>query len=71
VLDPILELYLNQQLGADDICAKGFEREVVERIIKLVRVNEYKRRQSAVGPRINHTAFSKDRRYPITNGWKG
>lgn len=71
VLDPILELSINQQLSIDEICAKGFERDVVTRVTKLIRINEYKRRQSAVGPRINHTAFSKDRRYPITNGWKG
>jgi len=71
VLDPILELYLNQQLGIDDICAKGFDRQLVERIITLIRRNEYKRRQFPVGARINHTAFGKDRRYPIVNGWKG
>ncbi len=70
MLDSILDLYLNQQLSIDEICAKGFERDVVTRVAKLIRINEYKRRQSAVGPRINHTAFSKDRRYPITNGWK-
>lgn len=70
VLDAILELYLNQQLGIEAICAKGFNKEVVTRVVNLVRINEYKRRQSAVGPRINHTAFSKDRRYPMTNGWK-
>jgi len=71
ILDPILELYLNQQLSIDEICAKGFEKETVTRVVNLVRINEYKRRQAAVGPRINHTAFGRDRRYPIVNGWRG
>lgn len=71
ILDAILELHLNQQRSIDEICAQGFDKEVVTRVVKLVRINEYKRRQAAIGPRINHTAFSRDRRYPITNGWKG
>ncbi|MHB1220580.1 MAG: NAD+ synthase [Gammaproteobacteria bacterium] len=71
VLDHILYAYLNLNQGIADIVAQGFDKEVVTEIVDLVRKNEYKRRQSAVGPRINSTAFGRDRRYPITNGFKG
>jgi NAD+ synthase (glutamine-hydrolysing) len=71
VLDPILELYLNQQLGIDDICAKGYDRDTVTKVVNMIHKNEYKRRQAALGARINHTAFGKDRRYPVTSGFKG
>ncbi|KUJ79720.1 NAD+ synthase [Microbulbifer flavimaris] len=69
-LDQILHLYVDQDLSAADIVAEGFEREVVERVVRLVDRNEYKRRQSAVGVRISRRGFGRDRRYPITNGWK-
>jgi NAD+ synthase (glutamine-hydrolysing) len=71
VLDKILELYLNQGLSAEDIIAHGHERALVSTIISFINRSEYKRRQAAVGTRINHTAFGRDRRYPITNGFKG
>jgi NAD+ synthase (glutamine-hydrolysing) len=70
VLDPILEAYLNKQMGMDEIVALGFDKETVARVINTIRINEYKRRQSPLGPRIQHTAFGKDRRYPVTNGFK-
>ena len=70
VLDQILNLYVDQDMSAADIVAGGFEREVVERVVRLVDRNEYKRRQSAVGVRISRRGFGRDRRYPITNGWK-
>ncbi|AOS96896.1 Glutamine-dependent NAD(+) synthetase [Microbulbifer aggregans] len=70
VLDQILNLYVDQDMSAADIVAAGFEREVVERVVRLVDRNEYKRRQSAVGVRISRRGFGRDRRYPITNGWK-
>ncbi|MDR3492816.1 MAG: NAD+ synthase [Gammaproteobacteria bacterium] len=66
VLDKILELYIDQEQGLEKIVAQGFDREVVARIIKLINRNEYKRRQSAVGIRISHKDFGRDRRYPIT-----
>ncbi len=69
VLDPILEFYLNYAESLEEIVARGFDRDVVKRVIRLVNINEYKRRQGAVGVRINHTAFGKDRRYPITSGF--
>jgi NAD+ synthase (glutamine-hydrolysing) len=70
VLDKILELYLNQQQSVEDIIAQGFERKEVEKIVRWISRNEYKRKQSPLGPRINHTAFSRDRRYPVTSGFK-
>lgn len=67
VLDKILYLYLNQEESADQIIEKGFDRDVVLKVINLVRKSEYKRRQSPPGPRINNKSFGKDWRYPITN----
>ncbi|WP_374663085.1 NAD+ synthase [Acinetobacter sp.] len=70
VLDAILYAYIEEDLSQDDIIAKGFDAEVVAKVIRLVDVNEYKRRQGAIGPRISSRAFSRERRYPIINGWK-
>lgn len=71
ILDKILEYYLNQELGASEIIAKGFEAETVTKIITLIHRSEYKRRQAPIGIRIHHQAFGRDRRYPITSGFKG
>ncbi|MCM0610998.1 NAD+ synthase [Marinobacter sediminum] len=70
VLDQILNLYVERDFSADAIVAEGFDREDVERVIRLVDINEYKRRQAPIGVRITERGFGKDRRYPITNGWK-
>ncbi|MDH0033009.1 MULTISPECIES: NAD+ synthase [unclassified Acinetobacter] len=69
VLDAILYAYIEEDLSQADIIAKGYEAEVVEKVIRLVDRNEYKRRQGAIGPRISSRAFSRERRYPIVNGW--
>ncbi|UTO18758.1 NAD+ synthase [Acinetobacter sp. Z1] len=69
VLDAILYAYIEEDLSQADIIAKGYESAVVEKVIKLVDRNEYKRRQGAIGPRISSRAFSRERRYPIVNGW--
>ncbi|WP_026344949.1 NAD+ synthase [Oceanimonas smirnovii] len=69
VLDAILEGYVEQDKSLDDLLAAGFDEADVRRVIKLVDINEYKRRQSAVGPRITARNFGKDRRYPITSGF--
>ena len=66
VLDAILERYMEDDQGVEEIIAAGFERAVVERVARLIRVNEYKRRQAPVGIRVTHRSFGKDRRYPIT-----
>ncbi|MCS3525864.1 NAD+ synthase [Acinetobacter johnsonii] len=70
VLDAILYGYIEEDMSQDDIIAKGFDAEVVAKVIRLVDFNEYKRRQGAIGPRISSRAFSRERRYPIMNGWK-
>ena len=70
VLDTILELYVEQDASVDTIIAKGFEPEIVKRIVRLLDVNEHKRRQAPPGVRITARAFGKDRRYPITSGYR-
>jgi NAD+ synthase (glutamine-hydrolysing) len=70
ILDRILELYVEQDYSAEAIINQGFAREQVERVVRLVDVNEYKRRQAPVGIRISQRGFGRDRRYPITSGWK-
>ncbi|MBW0149439.1 NAD+ synthase [Marinobacter arenosus] len=70
VLDQILNLYVERDFSADAIVAEGFDRVDVDRVIRLVDINEYKRRQAPIGVRITERGFGKDRRYPITNGWK-
>lgn len=70
VLDQILALYIERDYSAEAIVAEGFNREQVYRVLRLVDVNEYKRRQAPIGTRITARAFGKDRRYPITNAWK-
>lgn len=70
ILDRILELYVEQDYSAEMIISEGFNREQVERVVRLVDINEYKRRQAPVGIRISQRGFGRDRRYPITSGWK-
>ncbi|MFW2403581.1 MAG: NAD+ synthase [Gammaproteobacteria bacterium] len=70
ILDPILEALMVEDLSADDIVARGFERDVVLRVLGMVRRNEYKRRQAAPGVRITSRAFGRDWRYPITSGYR-
>ncbi|MCG2607688.1 MULTISPECIES: NAD+ synthase [unclassified Acinetobacter] len=69
VLDAILYAYIEEDMSQDDIIAKGFDAEVVKKVIRLVDRNEYKRRQAAIGPRISPRTFGRERRYPIMNGW--
>ena len=57
-------------MSAEAIIADGYQRDAVERVLRLIDVNEYKRRQAPIGVRITERGFGKDRRYPITNGWK-
>jgi NAD+ synthase (glutamine-hydrolysing) len=70
ILDQILEFYIEGDLSVDAIIAKGFTREDVARVTRLVDLSEYKRRQAPVGVRMTARGFGRDRRYPITNGWK-
>ncbi|MGB0360248.1 MAG: NAD+ synthase [Endozoicomonas sp.] len=69
-LDRILELYIEKDYSAATIIKEGFDRDEVYRILRLVDINEYKRRQAAIGTRITPRGFGRDRRYPITNAWR-
>ncbi|ASJ24259.1 NAD+ synthase [Laribacter hongkongensis] len=70
VLDAIMAEYVEMNRSAADIVALGYDTADVERVTRLLKVNEYKRRQAPVGPRITHRAFGKDWRYPITNRFR-
>jgi NAD+ synthase (glutamine-hydrolysing) len=69
-LDAVLERYVEQDWSVARIVADGFEENMVRRVARLVLINEYKRRQAPPGVRITHRAFGRDRRYPITSGWR-
>ena len=71
VLDPILERYVELDQSADEIVAAGYKQADVARAISLVDRNEYKRRQSPPGIKITSRSFGRDRRYPITSGYRG
>ena len=70
VLDAILEGYVEQDLDADDLIARGLPEEDVKRVIRMVDLAEYKRRQAPPGIRISTKAFGRDRRLPITNRYQ-
>jgi NAD+ synthase (glutamine-hydrolysing) len=69
VLDAILEAYVEHDLSPAEIVARGQTPEHVARVVQLIKTNEYKRRQAAVGIRITPRGFGKDWRYPITSAW--
>ena len=70
VLDDLLDHYVERDASAADLVAAGFEVALVERILRLIDVAEYKRRQYPPGPKISLRAFGRDRRLPITNAWR-
>ena len=70
VLDAILQLYIEQDVSAEQIMAQGYDKADVMRVIRLVDLNEYKRRQAPIGVRVTARGFGRDRRYPVTNGWR-
>ena len=70
VLDGILERYMENDESIDAIIAAGYRTEDVERVTRLIKINEYKRRQAPVGIRVTHRSFGKDWRYPITNRFR-
>jgi len=70
VLDAILERYMENDQGIESIVAEGFAREDVEKVTRLIKINEYKRRQAPVGIRVTHRSFGKDWRYPITSRFR-
>jgi len=70
VLDAIIERYMENDESIEDIISAGFDRAEVEKVTRLIKINEYKRRQSPVGIRVTHRSFGKDWRYPITNKFR-
>ena len=70
VLDAILARYMEDDQGVEEIVAAGYARTDVERVTRLIKINEYKRRQAPVGIRITHRSFGKDWRYPITSKFR-
>lgn len=70
ILDGIMARYMEGNESAADIVAAGYPQAAVEQIVRLIRINEYKRRQAPPGPRITPRAFGRDWRYPVTNGFR-
>ncbi|MBK6290039.1 MAG: NAD+ synthase [Gammaproteobacteria bacterium] len=70
ILDQILERYVERDFSANAIIADGFDADTVRRVVRLVDLNEYKRRQAPIGVRVTRKAFGRDRRYPVTSGWE-
>ena len=70
VLDALLEAYIGSDLGRAELIAAGFEPSLVDRVVRLVDLAEYKRRQNPPGPKITSRAFGRDRRLPITSKWR-
>ncbi|WP_340613567.1 NAD+ synthase [Xenorhabdus thailandensis] len=69
ILDAILEGYVEKDKSVADLVSEGFDEAIVRKVIRLVDINEYKRSQAPIGPRITQRDFGKDRRYPITSGF--
>jgi NAD+ synthase (glutamine-hydrolysing) len=69
-LDGILAAYMEEERSVAEVVAMGYQRALVERVVRLLTVNEYKRRQAPVGIRVTHRAFGRDWRYPITNRYQ-
>ena len=70
VLDGIMQMYMEENRSVAEILAAGYRKEDVERITRLIKINEYKRRQAPVGIRVTHRAFGRDWRYPITSKFR-
>ena len=70
ILDAILQAYVEENLSRAEIVAQGYAQEDVDRVVRLLRINEYKRRQAPVGIRVTQRGFGKDWRYPITNRYR-
>jgi NAD+ synthase len=71
VLDAILQSLIEDELGVDEIAALGFDPETIRRVWRMLDLAEYKRRQAPPGVKLTRRAFGRDRRYPITNGFRG
>ena len=69
MLAAILLRHIDQEQSREDLVQAGFDPATVDRVLHLVRISEWKRHQSAPGPKVSRRAFSRERRYPITNGY--
>ncbi len=69
VLDAILLRHVDQEQSRDEIVAVGFDAATVDKVLRLVRISEWKRHQAAPGPKVSRRAFGRERRYPISNGY--
>jgi NAD+ synthase (glutamine-hydrolysing) len=70
VLDAIMQMYMEQNQGLEEILAAGYKKEDVDRVTRLIKINEYKRRQAPIGIRVTHRAFGRDWRYPVTSKFR-
>ena len=70
ILDALLDAYVERDLGRTELIAEGFDPAMVDRVVRLVDVAEYKRRQYPPGPKVTSRAFGRDRRLPITSKWR-
>jgi NAD+ synthase (glutamine-hydrolysing) len=70
VIDAIIEQYVERNASPTEMIAAGYAPEAVEQILRLIRINEYKRKQGPFGPRITERAFGRDWRYPLSNGFR-
>ena len=70
VLDGIVQMYMEDNHSIEDMLAAGYPEDAVRKVIKLIKINEYKRRQAPIGIRVTHRAFGRDWRYPITSKFK-
>ncbi|MDY0028662.1 MAG: NAD+ synthase [Pseudobdellovibrionaceae bacterium] len=71
ILDAILECLIEKDLSVSGTIEKGFDKDTVEKVARLLKIAQYKRNQSAPGPKLTQRAFARERRYPISNGYKG
>lgn len=69
LLDAILRLYIDEDVGYKGICEAGFDPDVVQKVLSMTDKAEHKRRQGAIGTKITQKSFGRDRRYPLVNGW--
>lgn len=69
VLDPLLKAYVESDCSINDLIAQGFKLEDIKRVVRLVNINQYKRAQAPIGPKLTVRSFARERRYPVTNGF--
>ena len=65
-----MQMYMEDNRSISEIIAAGYPEAAVMRVVRLMRINEYKRRQAPIGIRVTHRSFGKDRRYPITSKFR-